>query len=313
LSQEPSLDEIAAALVGADALRVLGFSFGLDRGSALERTWKLRAPQESGYITLKSWAERAGQQGTSGKRFPAFLFNTTVVETGQPAAFATSQMPSVSYRRQVRERPLNPSPLVENASVIYGLAAENAETTADVGLRVATVARLSAAFPYVSPAATPSRITSRRFHMVDGGYYDNYGLVGLAQWLDDALEEIHDESAGHTISIVVIRGALDGRLTDAPAWGWRRQISAPPSAFLATRSYGQWAGGSEALKLLQDKWSSHGVALNVTLFDYPLNELRLEHPVCAEPPLSWKLTREQQKCLDVAWAMRKDRVPAIRR
>jgi hypothetical protein len=51
-------------------------------------------------------------------------------------------------------------------------------------LPVRTAARLSAAFPYVSPAV--SLPTEPRRRVVDAGYYDNYGVNVCAGWLEDS-------------------------------------------------------------------------------------------------------------------------------
>jgi hypothetical protein len=51
--------------------------------------------------------------------------------------------------------------------------------------RVVTAARLSASFPYVSPAAVLPTRPRRR--VVDAGYYDNYGVTVAAGWLADCL------------------------------------------------------------------------------------------------------------------------------
>ena len=67
-------------------------------------------------------------------------------------------------------------------------------------IRIATAARLSASFPYVSPAARPtsdsdSALTDgepgryTRTHVVDGGYFDNSGLCALTEWLQEGLTE----------------------------------------------------------------------------------------------------------------------------
>jgi hypothetical protein len=53
--------------------------------------------------------------------------------------------------------------------------------------RVVTAARLSASFPYVSPAAVLP--TQPRRRIVDAGYYDNYGVTVAAGWLADCLTD----------------------------------------------------------------------------------------------------------------------------
>ena len=79
-------------------------------------------------------------------------------------------------------------------------------------------------------------------------------------------------------------------------------LPAPALAFLGTRSYGQWAGGSSAIKLLREKWAGK-VAINDVAFPYPVEVLQNqpEHRACADPPLSWILTEAQKQCLRDGW------------
>ena len=88
----------------------------------------------------------------------------------------------------------------------------------DIGLKAVTAARLSAAFPYVSPAARLDGVEP--YHLVDGGYYDFYGLVALSQWVDDALEELQrDQQLPERIGVVIARGLVssDTALSDDDA------------------------------------------------------------------------------------------------
>jgi hypothetical protein len=312
MSMEPSLDEIASALIGTELLRVLGLSVGTDRGEALERSWTLRLPAGSDAVTLRSWADQVRRFALgepSARAFPAFLFNTTIVETGQPMAFTTTQFPTEAYRETFAGA-VNRRPVAESAHRMFNLSADG-RSARDVGLHVATAARLSAAFPYVSPAATLDIPGSPSYHLVDGGYYDNYGLAALAQWLDDALHELPAPPA--EVGVVIIRGLvesssnLDQELrqentsavnAEVPNRGWAWQLIAPPSAFLKTRSFGQWAGGTQVLKLLIEKWRAQNVVIRPYLFDFPADALP---QVCAVAPLSWKLSAPQQRCIEDGW------------
>jgi hypothetical protein len=321
-SLQPSLDEIGTALIGVDALRLAGVPSAFDRGAALEGTWAQRLPS-GGDFSLRAWSERVARvaRRDSGVRpFPAFLFNTTVVETGQPMAFATTQFPTEAYRRTFKGH-LEQYPVVESANGMFRLNGTGG--TLDVGLQAVTAARLSAAFPYVSPAATLNIPGRPRHHMVDGGYYDNYGLAAVSQWLDDALTELETTpKAGDPvkdIDILIVRGLVgsesdlerdlrksedEQRLRveadNVPNRGWVFQATAPPSAFLKTREFGQWAGGNQALRLLQEKWQGRRVNLHVHLFDYPVEQLP---QACRLAPLSWKLTVTQQDCVETAWTL----------
>ena len=172
----------------------------------------------------------------------------------------------------------------------------------------------------MSPAATLATTDgSPRFHLVDGGYYDNYGLVVTSQWLDDALEEMarRTPELPADIGVVIIRSLVDarqelttprtpGRPEDgfvytpkATAHGWAWQILAPPAAFVNGRTFGQWAGGNQVLRLLIDKWKVRGVTIAVHLFDFPAASL---DPVCQIEPLSWKLTSQQKACIGKGWS-----------
>jgi len=103
-SMESSLDEIASALVGVDHVRrLVGWRVGTDRGAALEASWASRLPKGMD-PTLRDWADLArvfAEQPESAAPFPAFLFNSTVVETGQPVGFVTTQFPSAKYRKRL--------------------------------------------------------------------------------------------------------------------------------------------------------------------------------------------------------------------
>jgi hypothetical protein len=321
-SLEPSLDQIASALIGPDLLRLLGLRLGVDRGEALERSWAMRLRTPSDAVTLRAWTEKASRfalREAAATPFPAFLFNTTIAETGQPMAFATTQFPTEKYRTSFAIA--RQYPVAESASRVFNLSAD-AASTRDIGLEAATAARLSAGFPYVSPATTLDLPGGPRYHMVDGGYYDNYGLVALSQWLDDALEEMTSPPAD--VSVIIVRGLVesDSELarelqqqdqtpeqeairqvqapgTKVPGRGWAWQVIAPPSAFLKTRGFGQWAGDNQTLKLLIEKWGKRSVAIHPHLFDFPVGLLP---PACRVAPLSWKLSLTQQGCIEQGWA-----------
>ena len=319
-SMKPSLDEVASTWIGPDLLRVFGAS-PAGRGAALERSWASRMPEGlERPPTLRQWSERVGQFANGQdpspySAFPAFLFGSTIVETGQAMAFATTQFPSAAYRDQFEQR-AKQAPLAESANLVFDLSNGRPDEGGDVGLTVATAARLSAAFPYISPAATLDTPTGRRFHLVDGGYYDNYGLVVTSQWLDDALSEMFHASgasAGLDIDLVMVRSLADakgelvsnenGRLRyvkEAKLHGWPWQIAAPPLAFVNGRTFGQWAGGTQVLRLLIEKWELRRVRIHVYLFDLPARQLK---PGCRVEPLSWKLTTPQKDCIEEGWQL----------
>jgi hypothetical protein len=315
---KPSLDDVATSLVSRDVFGVIGLRSKRDRGSALEASWEQRLPEAArSDATLRAWSDRTREfaRGQTVEAFPAFLFNSTIVESGQPIAFATTQLPTRAYRGRF-DLGARQHPVVESANRILRLSATDGAPARDVGLKTVTAARLSAAFPYVSPAIAFDLQNAEPFHLVDGGYYDVYGLVALSQWLDDALEEIARTSTPpSTIGVVIARGlassdsALLTRLrNDDPTTptldatierkGWRWQLTAPPSTALNARTFAQWAGSVQVLRLLIDKWSERDVRIEPYVFDYPGGD---RTPVCQSAPLSWKLTAPQQDCIESAW------------
>ena len=319
-SLQSSLDEIASALVGTDHLRrVLSWPARPDRGAALEHTWAARLPRTgTDDYTLRSWSHKVwafAQQGDT-EPFPAFLFNTTVVETGQPAAFVTTQFPSLEYRKTYAKN-LKQSAVVESVNRLFELSTdEQPESADDVGLQMATAARLSATFPYVSPATTLKIAASKPYHLVDGGYYDVYGLAAVTQWLDDALEQLKPKPKPEPpldVVVVIAQGLMKSsddllkgdtktvaKAKEPPVkpQGWAWQLVAPPAAFLATRSFGPWAGGIQSLQLLKAKWALKNVTIRPVLLEYPADTLAA---ACRAAPLSWKLSEPQQQCIERGW------------
>ena len=292
-ARQTSLGRAAWALVGLDFFRPVVAWTGYknwDRGYALEQDLERRvaAPVAD---TLAGWSQRAAES-----KLPVFLFNTTVVETGGPVAFATGEFPSAEFENNHR------NPLASkhvSLSERRFFAAQCKDLNAG-DVHVATAARLSATFPYVSPAARPDgKFSDCNYHFVDGGYYDNYGLVSLLQWLDDGLESMTEVERNHVgpITIVVIRGRVDEGRMPAREWSFTDQGNAPISAFLAMRSYGQWAGGSGALRLVKEKWRQRNVAISESLVSYP-TVAKNPRPLCSQEPLTWKLTPRQQDCID---------------
>lgn len=302
-SRQSSLGNVSWAFAGPDLFRPITVLLGqslfpklltLDRGYALESTLRKRAiAGTDAQNTIEHWAARAGQD------FPAFLMNATVTETGGPVAFATTQMPSREFVDT------HPNPLTEG-HVVQSFAEfrrEKCKAALGANVHMATAARLSASFPYISPAArAEGDFQLCNYHFVDGGYYDNYGIVSLLQWLDDALESTPPERLPKRIGILVVRGSNFPATAPRKRWDFADQTSAPVESFLAMRGYAQWQGASAALRLFLEKWclKRPQLYIEVQRLEYP--DLRKRDPKCAEEPLTWKLTPTEQECIDRAYA-----------
>jgi hypothetical protein len=155
-----------------------------DRGRILERQWcksfdnKFRPQARLADATLSAW----GADALSLKR-PALIFNSTIVETGQRLAISTVPIKHA---------------LIGETEFTERYCAE---------IAISTAARVSATFPLVTPTGRPTMQnqntkTSTRSavspppcgggdqHLVDGGYYENSGVVGAIEWIDDALTDL---------------------------------------------------------------------------------------------------------------------------
>jgi len=288
-AEASSLDQIAWGLVYPDLRRTFfpnPFSRPRwDRGRAMEEAWLRKGD--------RSWEDKEGiqeglsdwKQDTQAGWRPAVIFNTTDAESGERVPLATTDLPKGSHGR-----------------ISYdGLFGEG-EQTHDIS--VATAARLSAAFPYVSPAARAD-INGPAPHLVDGGYYDNYGISSLVEWLDWELE--NDRSIKRVL-ILEIRGApsrpsytYEGKQecptrprAEAPdrksTEGWIYQAIAPASAVFHVRNTGQRTHNDVELELLKDKWQGD-VTIIRALFEYD----------GGDTPLSWHLTKDDKKEIERNW------------
>src|SRR5262249_53888086 len=129
-------------------------------------------------------------------------------------------------------------------------------------------------------------------HVVDGGYYDNYGMATMVEWLDAALA-----GAGNKIEsvlVIQIHGApVDSNAADkrhAKTRGWFFQAFAPIATLISVRSAGQVAHNNIELELLQQKWSTK-VPIHTVTFEFG-------NP---DPPLSWHLTPLEVEDIRRAW------------
>jgi hypothetical protein len=288
-AQRSSLDEIAWGLLYPDLLRtIIPVPIPWDRGRALEEAW-LRSDA--------SWARSEGireglsawrQDARAGYR-PAVIFNTTVAETGERLPLATTELPAGSAGRIKHDQLFN-------------------NTEGELDIAVVTATRLSASFPYVSPAARAD-IEGQAAHIVDGGYYDNYGISSLVEWLDAQLES--EDNTIERVLILEIRGARsrigppdnEGCSETRPGGrdrrsnrGWFFQAFAPASTVFNVRTAGQRTHNEAELCLLIDKWKERRekadeVEITRAVFEFD----------SADTPTSWHLTGKDKSSIQENW------------
>jgi hypothetical protein len=244
-----------------------------DRGSALENAWK--RSDSLTRATLDGWrADVAAQPRVR----PAVLFNATVSESGERMLFATTT--------------LGPPPP-------NGGRREFARDFPDRDVPVTTAARLSATFPYVSPAARVDRHAGLddQYHYVDGGYYDNYGTATMIEWLDDGLSRLGTAMPSRVLLIEIRSFPNADPASPNGARGWTADTLQPLTTLYAVRGAGQDAHSRLNVHLLEDDYG--GELIHHVQIVFPARIL--EDQDDAAPPLSWHLTPADRGRLLDAW------------
>src|SRR5215813_13900055 len=280
VSTESSLEYVGWGFVYPDVVRSLFPPLvprRWDRGYVLETAWT-EAWQRPNTLTgtMTDW-----MKDLRDRRKPAVIFNSTLVETGDRVVFANFDFDDSG----------KPSPLGTTPPITFRKLFPNQKNN----VLVRTAVRLSAAFPYVSPVARseedlPPRL---RYHFADGGYYDNYGILSVVDFIDEALRE--NKPNNKKVLLIEIR---DSKAEDRPraakgSRGWFQQLRAPVTTLLHVRDTAQRNRNQIDVELLREALSPLGVELVSAIFEYPN----------ADTPLSWHLTSDQKKQIGADWKM----------
>src|SRR5262249_54560555 len=154
-AEAPSLDDVAWGAVYPDLIRlVFPLPLRADRGQAIEWAWTRNADVDR---NLAEWRTDVWHDNR-----PANIFNATIAETGDRLLMGTTRVGG-------KHAWWRPAAGLRNFEDLYP----------DRDIRVVTAARLSASFTYVSPAARGDGAPA--YHIVDGGYHDNYGMTTLTE------------------------------------------------------------------------------------------------------------------------------------
>lgn len=282
-SETSALDEVAWGWTNPDVARAVSpvhWSREIDRGWALERKWAevnglrdTNVGQDENDTLLSSW---------SGEGTPALIFNSMIVETGQPIVFSNSSFAREGSGRGLRN--------------FYDLYPEKN----NLDVRVNTAVRLSASFPYVAPAARPDVRSPMApdYHLVDGGYYDNYGINSLLGWLSDAFQDDTSLPAKIPDILILQITSFNAAASNKPSeHGWGFQIIAPILAVLEMRGTAQKARDLSELRLFARYYQSKQVPVKVWTAQFGF----IGEKPCEQPPLSWKLDKAQVDCISKAW------------
>jgi len=270
-----------------------------DRAWAMEQVWKrtLRPsyPRED-VPTLAQWRDdtRAGLR-------PTALFNATIAETGERLVLSPLK--------------LNPLPggcVADNPGIEDCVDARTfTNLYREKDLPVTTAARLSATFPFVSPM-TRARLRQGEaddYHVADGGYYDNFGVVTLVEGLHRifhmpkdlrqegqaasnlAASTTFEPLAPSKILILEIRASDSKKVKEAtPRRGWAFGTAGPVLTLLNVWGSGQTSRNNLDLELLQELAPKLGFTMKRATFS-----------LATEAPLSWHLTEAEKQEIENAW------------
>jgi hypothetical protein len=228
---------------------------GVDRGWALENAWISGWKQPP---DLSDW-----RRDVAGGTRPAAIFNATAAENGERFVIASTDRN-------------------ERGTIDFSTKFLNWD------IPVATAARLSATFPYVTPMARASDGPLQyRFHVADGGYYDNSGVLSAVEWLTEARDALRN----YQILFVAI-DSEQGSVPSGKTWSWQRQISAPVETLKSVRTSSQNFRDELELTMALEYLNQEKIKAQPALFDFRSGIVS---------PLSWHLNKVQLKAVHQAW------------
>jgi hypothetical protein len=209
------------------------------------------------------------------------------------------------------------------SELLFGRAAlgQNNQPLIEADLSLWTAARLSAAFPYVTPAArakfqpdtaeTEIETRAAQYHLIDGGYYDNFGVTAALDWLQPVLEARRKRISGlefNKVVLIELRAfPLPNRNCYKPAQGGSSALIGPALGLYNIRTGAAFSRNEieseRFIKLWRDLLKDEGVQFRRFILEPP--QLVSGSSDCKEEnqagPLSWHLTKKNLEDLDQQW------------
>ncbi len=268
-------------IVSADSLsRLLTHAVSLfsDRGSGLQHSWEARA---GGVIATPFRAlatkERAGW-------LPSLVYTPAMVEDGRRLFCSNLDLGMLT---RTDSRALASGEPETHA--LTGIELFKVFEGAD-GVKLSTVARMSASFPYVSPAVQLPTEPPRR--AVDAGYYDTFGVNVAARWIQKNATWLRQNVGG--VVLIQIRDATGQRRDVATKKGFLARaysaIIAPVEGALEARTATAGFRNDEQVGRLRVEFSGTGHA-NFPFFTTVVFEFR------EQASLSWYLSGAEKNRL----------------
>ncbi len=291
----------------------------LDRGYALEKTWQKTLGKE--VPTLDSRRKEI----LEGK-IPIPLYNTTLVENGHPFLVSPMKFVPGTMADYASESSKENLTTALDFKTLYNNCGANGDQACD--LAFTTAARLSASFPYVTPMARNDRENYikdekgqilkvkdgngketdflQNYHIADGGYYDNAGAFTALQWLNTFLKYNNDSDHHINIKKVLVLQINafpedDLQLDQQGSKGFEVVTIGPANTLAGIRNSTQIARNQIFAQLLNDRWPEEIEDFTISFPKF--KEVKDENgkKIPYNPPLSWRLTKNQKMNLEEAW------------
>ncbi|MDI1430246.1 patatin-like phospholipase family protein [Polyangium sorediatum] len=300
------LSRVAAALVFSDVPARIGAWARpsvhrelYDRGTALEHAFVENMPALGTKLSRLGHDERAGWR-------PSLVWSPMLVEDGKRLLISNLCLDTLLVQH-------GPAIGVEGQHVVYSRSGYEITRLFPVPsretLRLATAARMSASFPFVSPAAALPTVPRRR--VVDAGYWDNYGVNVACGFLDEMLRTSWLEQNVSGILLVQIRDGIErpepagNHFNDRIARALEG-LTSPVSAVLAARESVMRFRNDEQVEAVARR-----IHLDKRFGESFFQQVTFEFP--GDAALSWYLTPEEQQSLkDAAKATVGDKSDALR-
>ncbi|WNG21280.1 patatin-like phospholipase family protein [Cystobacter fuscus] len=224
---------------------------GEDRGRSLEHTW---VRNTEGLLGRSFEALRLGE--ASGW-LPSLVYSPMLVEDGRRLLVSNLDLSALtSSESSILVADPNGDSREEASRALLSLSGVQLFQLfphKQSVFSVATAARMSASFPYMSPASALP--TAPRVRVVDAGYYDNYGVDLALMWLHAHREWIRACTSG--VVLLQIRDHLrNGRLSklsESGAGAIMGGLTSPIEAVLQARESSMSFRNDELLSLVQDE------------------------------------------------------------
>jgi hypothetical protein len=246
--------------------------FNRDRGMAMEKRWRTSTNGKLGYTFGRLRPLEA--QG----RIPSLLFSPMIVEDGRRLLVSNLDLADL-VAVQVGDAGLPPSLTAWEFSACFP------KQLAEIQLSAA--ARMSASFPFVSPAGQLP--TNPPVRVVDAAYFDNYGVNLAASWLWKHSGELKDLE----VILVQIRGTLETQARSSRADALQltkgltfHGVTTPFEGFATSNLTAAGYNNDLHLANLREHLQERGIGLHVITFDFP-----------GPSTLSWHLSTQEKEAL----------------